>query len=249
MKASIVQDITKARALCGPSFWLSYKQHYKNKLNIKGEVLINVFIGYIFLGLSLSAPIGPINAAQLDKGIRGGFWHAWVVGLGAISADIIYMLLVYFGVIHLLEAPFVKAFLWLFGFFVLVYTGVESIKNAGVISAAEMRASETSLSKSYLSGFLMSLFNPLSILFWLGIYGSILAKAANEYPMQQLLMYSGAIVMGILLWDVSMAAASSIFRRVMTARVLKGISVLSGLSLVGFGFYFGVQAVQLLFFY
>ncbi|MOA66391.1 hypothetical protein D3C78_1931300 [compost metagenome] len=62
-------------------------------------------------------------------------------------------------------------------------------------------------------------------------------------------MYSGAIVMGILLWDVSMAAASSIFRRVMTARVLKGISVLSGLSLVGFGFYFGVQAVQLLFFY
>lgn len=208
---------------------------------------INIFIGYIYLGLSLSAPIGPINAAQLDKGLRGGFLHSWVLGLGAISADIIYMLLVYFGMIHLLDAPFVKAFLWLFGFFVLVYTGVESITNAGDISAADLRGGDTSLFKSYLSGFLMSLFNPLSILFWLGIYGSILAEAANKYPIHQLLMYSGAIVLGIFLWDVTMAAASSIFRKSLTTRVLRAISIGSGLSLVGFGFYFGVQAVKLLF--
>lgn len=173
-----------------------------------------------------------------------------MVGLGAISADIIFMLLVYFGVIHLLESPFIKAFLWLFGFFVLVYTGIESIKNAGVISEAGMRnSSHSSLAKSYVSGLLMSLFNPLSILFWLGIYGSILAKAAMEYPMQQLLIYSGAIVFGILIWDISMAAASSIFRKFLTTGVLKSISVLSGLSLVGFGLYFGVQAARLLFFH
>lgn len=201
------------------------------------------------LGLSLSAPIGPINAAQLDKGLRGGFMPAWAVGLGAICADVIYMLLVYLGMIHLLDAPFVKAFLWLFGFFVLVYTGIESIMHSGQIAAAETRGSGVSLSKSFVSGFLMSLFNPLSILFWLGIYGSILAKAVNEYPMQQLLIYSGAIVLGILLWDVTMAAASSMFRSFMTSRVLKAISVLSGLSLVGFGFYFGIQAARLLFFH
>ncbi len=158
------------------------------------------------------------------------------------------MLLVYFGMIHLLDAPFVKAFLWLFGFFVLVYTGVDSIRNAGDITATEMRGSDASLFRSFLSGFLMSLFNPLSILFWLGIYGSILAKAASEYPMQQLLIYSGAIVLGILLWDVTMAAASSIFRKLLTIRVLRAISVLSGLSLIVFGFYFGVQAARLLFF-
>lgn len=201
------------------------------------------------LGLSLSAPIGPINAAQLDKGLRGGFMPAWVVGLGAISADIIYMLLVYLGMIHLLDAPFVKAFLWLFGFFVLVYTGIESIMHSGQITAADTRGSGVSLSKSFVSGFLMSLFNPLSILFWLGIYGLILAKAVNEYPMQQLLIYSGAIVLGILLWDVTMAAASSMFRSFLTPRVLKAISVLSGLSLVVFGFYFGIQAARLLFFH
>lgn len=209
---------------------------------------INVFISYIFLGLSLSAPIGPINAAQLDKGLKRGFMHAWVVGLGAVCADIIYMLLVYFGMIHLLDAPFIKAFLWLFGFFVLVYTGIESIMNSEQVTSLEAREVGESLFKSFTSGFLMSLFNPLSILFWLGIYGSILAKMTSEYSMDQLLVYSGAIVFGILLWDVLMAGASSIFRKILTNRLLKIISISSGLSLVGFGLYFGVQAVQLLFF-
>jgi threonine/homoserine/homoserine lactone efflux protein len=210
---------------------------------------INIFISYIFLGLSLSAPIGPINAAQLDKGLKRGFMHAWVVGLGAVCADIIYMLLVYFGMIHLLDAPFIKAFLWLFGFFVLVYTGVESIVNSEQVTSLETREVGESLFKSFTSGFLMSLFNPLSILFWLGIYGSILAKMTSEYSMDQLLVYSGAIVFGILLWDVLMAGASSIFRKILTNRLLKLISISSGLSLVGFGLYFGVQALQLLFFH
>ncbi|MCC3379131.1 LysE family transporter [Paenibacillus sp. UY79] len=210
---------------------------------------MNTIISYVFLGLSLSAPIGPINAAQLDRGIRNGFWHAWFIGLGAITADIIYMLLVYFGMIHLLNSPFVKAFLWMFGFFVLVYTGLESIKNAGVISESNLRGNGSTLTNSFLSGFLMSLFNPLSILFWLGIYGSILANVANSYPVQQLLIFSGAIVLGVLLWDVTMAAASSIFHNFLKTKLLKTISWLSGLSLVGFGFYFGVQAFRLLFFH
>jgi L-lysine exporter family protein LysE/ArgO len=101
--------------------------------------------------------------------------------------------------------------LWLFGFFVLVYSGVDSIKNSGDISAVGLRGTDASLSKSYLSGFLMS--------------------------------------SGILLWDATMAAASGLFRKFLTVRVLKAISVLSGLSLIGFGFYFGVQAARLLFFH
>ncbi|MEO2203544.1 LysE family transporter [Paenibacillus pabuli] len=207
-----------------------------------------MLLGYIFLGISLSAPIGPINAAQLDKGIRGGFMPAWFVGLGAIAADIIYMLLVYFGVIHLLDLPFVKAFLWLFGFFVLVYTGVESIKNAGNLTQTELRGNESVLSKSFMSGFLMSLFNPLSIMFWLGIYGSILAKAVNDSTLEQTLINSGAVILGILIWDIFMAAAASLFRKYLTSGVLKAISIISGLSLIGFGCYFGAKAVQFLFF-
>jgi L-lysine exporter family protein LysE/ArgO len=56
---------------------------------------LSIFLSYVLLGLSLAIPIGPVNAAQLDKGIKGGFFSAWFVGLGAIVADGIYMAIVY----------------------------------------------------------------------------------------------------------------------------------------------------------
>jgi L-lysine exporter family protein LysE/ArgO len=207
---------------------------------------LSIFLSYILLGLSLAAPIGPINAAQLDKGIKSGFWHAWILGWGAILADAIYMALVYFGVVHFLEIPFMKTFLWLFGFFVLTYTGIETMLSAGKLVVDERNAKDSHFS-SFLSGFLMSIANPLTILFWLGIYGSVLANAADKYDIQHLLLYSSAIFLGILCWDLTMAIVSSGFRRFLTKPILMFISGFSGLSLIGFGVYFAFQAAKVLF--
>ncbi|MFD1738490.1 LysE family transporter [Bacillus salitolerans] len=207
---------------------------------------MSVFLSYIFLGLSLAAPIGPINAAQLDRGIKNGFFHAWLIGLGSVVADIIYMCLVYLGMVHFIEIPIVKAFLWSFGFFVLTYTGIESMISAGQIGVTTRGEVESKI-KTFLTGFLMALSNPLTILFWLGIYGSIIAKTASNFTMNQLATYSFAIILGLLLWDVSMAALSSSFRNLLTTKLLKIISILSGLSLIGFGLYFGIQAYLIIF--
>jgi L-lysine exporter family protein LysE/ArgO len=207
---------------------------------------MNVFLSYILLGLSLAAPIGPINAAQIDKGIRHGFMHSWLIGVGAVVADGVYMMVVYFGVVHFLETPFMKTFLWLFGCFVLMYTGIETMLSANKLKIGEKRKDEP-LAKSFLSGFFMSISNPLTILFWLGIYGSVLAKTAATYETSQLILYSSAIFIGLLLWDITMAGISSNFRKYLTSRLLVGISLLSGISLIGFGIYFGFQAFNVLF--
>lgn len=204
---------------------------------------MNIFLGYVFLGLSLAAPIGPVNAAQIDKGIKSGFIAAWLLGLGAMTADIIYMLTVYLGVVKFLETSFMQSFLWLFGFFVLTYTGIETISSSGKINME--KSNGDSGIKSFLSGFFMSISNPLTILFWLGIYGSVLARTASSYGTGELVLYSGGIILGLVLWDVVMAAISSSFRRLLTTGLLTMISILSGLSLIGFGLYFGYQALQL----
>ncbi|MGN7329227.1 LysE family translocator [Bacillus pumilus] len=205
-----------------------------------------VFFGYIFLGLSLSAPVGPVNAAQIDRGIKSGFWHAWIFGVGAMAADIVYMLLIYFGVAQLLTAPLVKTFLWLFGFFVLTYTGIESLRKINLQESPKKDGGNTSIGQSFMTGFFISLSNPLSILFWLGIYGSILANTIEKYGASQMLMYSMAIFIGMLIWDFSMALLASSFRRYLSERVLHGLSVLAGLSLLGFGAYFGYQGIMAL---
>ncbi|MDW7615555.1 LysE family transporter [Peribacillus simplex] len=207
---------------------------------------MGAFFSYVLLGLSLAAPIGPINAAQLDKGIKKGFWHAWIFGWGAILADVVFIALVFFGVVHFLDNFFMKTFLWLFGFFVLTYTGIESLLSAGKIEV-NVRKAKDSLFSSFLSGFIMSLSNPLSILFWLGIYGSILANSASKYDMNHLLLYSSGILIGLLAWDFTMAIIASTFRRFLSKSILMSISIISGISLIGIGIYFAIQAAKVLF--
>lgn len=208
---------------------------------------MSAFFGYVILGISLAAPIGPVNAAQITKGIYGGFGHAWLVGLGAMLADAIYMAIVYLGVFHFLETPFMQTLLWSFGCFVLIYTGVDSIINAKKeIKMNKMK--NDSLKKSFFYGFLLSITNPLSMMFWLGIFGSVLAKTVTTYDLDHVILYSLAIFVGLFIWDVTMAFISSSFRKVLTSKLLGLISAISGLSLIGFGLYFGVQAIKLLFF-
>jgi len=208
---------------------------------------MSVFFSYILLGLSLSAPVGPINAAQLDKGIRFGFFHAWLVGIGGMIADALFMLLIYFGVAQFLDTPLIKTFLWLFGFFVLCYTGVESIKNAKASNSSTTMSRSETKGKSFRVGFFMAVSNPLNILFWLGIYGSVLAKTADTYSNYQLLIYTSGIFIGITLWDLTMASVATGARKWLNESILAWISIIAGVILIGFGLYFGVQAFQLLF--
>ncbi|WP_391559613.1 LysE family transporter [Robertmurraya sp.] len=205
---------------------------------------MGVFFSYVLLGLSLAAPIGPINAAQMDKGIKHGFLNAWVLGLGSVIADIFYMLLVFLGFSQFIEIPIVKMFLWLFGFFVLVYTGVEGLLGAGKIVLSKGNR-DASLSKSFITGFFMSISNPLTILFWLGIYGSVLAKTATMYEHTELLYFSSAIILGLVIWDVCMAAVASSFRKLLTTKLLTIITIISSISLIGFGLYFGLEALKI----
>ena len=66
---------------------------------------VHLLLSYFFLGLTLAAPIGPVNSARIDKGIKNGFWHAWIVGAGSMIADALFMILVYVGMVRFLEIP------------------------------------------------------------------------------------------------------------------------------------------------
>ena len=199
----------------------------------------------MFLGLSLAAPIGPVNSARIDKGIKNGFWHAWIVGAGSMVADGCFMLLVYLGLNQFLTIPIIQIFLWLFGAFILLYTGFESILKMDKVTLSYNRARE-SLLRCFLVGFIMSITSPLSILFWLGIYGSVLAQTAQTEGTSSLLIYSIMIFIGLTIWDVFMASLTSVFRKFLNLRILKTISIISGLSLLGFGIYFGKKGIAML---
>ncbi|MFC4410333.1 LysE family transporter [Chungangia koreensis] len=208
---------------------------------------MNSIIGYFILGISLAAPVGPVNAAQLNTGIRNGFFHALIFGFGALTADILYMIAVYLGVGQLLTSSFMKTLLWSFGAFVLIYTGIEALISMKKLTIKMTKGKRTRLRQSAISGFLMSLMNPLTILFWLGIYGSVLAGTADNVSNTKLLVFSLSMIMGILTWDFTMSILSSGAKKYLSANLLKGITLVTSLSMILFGLYFGLKALELMF--
>lgn len=213
---------------------------------MEGYFFMNSLFTYFFLGVSLAAPIGPVKATLLNKGIKDGFFHAWFFSLGAVTTDIIYMAMVYFGVAQFIDSPYMKTFLWSFGFFVLMYTGIENLLTLHTISMEAKYRKTVRLRQSFLSGLLMAFLNPLTILFWLGIYGSILVGGGTLTGIQ-IIIFSMTILLGISLVDFTMSIISSGSRKVLSTPFLKIISLISSLSMIGFGIYFGIQAFHSLF--
>jgi len=160
-------------------------------------------------------------------------------------ADGCFMLIVYLGLNQFLTVPIIQVFLWLFGAFILLYTGVESILKLDKVSLSYNRSKE-SLLRCFFVGFIMSITSPLSILFWLGISGSVLAQTVQTEGTGSLLIYSSMIFLGLTIWDLFMAGLTSGFRKFLNMKMLKTISVVSGLSLLGFGIYFGKKGITML---
>lgn len=208
---------------------------------------MNTVFTYIFLGISMAATIGPVKTVLINTGFKNGFFHAWFFSLGALVTDIIYMFIVYFGIGQFIDSLYLKIFLWSFGCFVLLYTGIENLLSLHKIDMNLKTGKMTRLRNSILAGLFMSMLNPLTILFWLGIYGSMLAKTAGISSDYQIIINSIAILLGIILVDFIMAFLSSAARKLLSTKILKTVSLISSIIMIGFGIYFGMQAFQVIF--
>ena len=82
----------------------------------------------ILLGLSLAAPIGPVNVEIIKRGLNSGFKQAFLTGAGAMCADATYLILIFFGLTSFLNFDFMKIFLGIAGSIILIYLGAISAR-------------------------------------------------------------------------------------------------------------------------
>ncbi|WP_280768090.1 LysE family transporter [Salipaludibacillus daqingensis] len=207
-----------------------------------------LLIRQIVLGLSIAAPIGPINIEIIRRGIYHGFWPSLLVGAGGMSADLIIMFLMYQGLSQILTLESVQLMLLIFGAAVLTYTGIQGLKPQpfpAVDSLQESRSGFHSqvLLNSYLTGASIAAFNPLNLLFWLGIYGSVLSETFQQNNTLHAFLISSAVFIGIALWNLNLAFSVFFSKKILNPRLLNGICITASLVLLGCGGYFAVMAI------
>lgn len=207
--------------------------------------MLLVIIQQVVLGISLAAPVGPINIEMVKRGIMKGFWHAWMVGLGGMTADLFFMLLIYFGLSSLFMRTNVQLCMYCIGFIFLFHLGFTSIKQGIFQNEMEyIKDKIGGIRQSYTTGFMLALSNPLNLIFWFGVYGSSLSTLLTSVSKTEAMLYSLCILVGIVLWNLNIAFTVHLGRTVIKPKMLGYITAIAGVILVGYSIHFAYKAMQ-----
>jgi len=143
----------------------------------------------VALGIGAAAPIGPVNVEIARRVLRGGFRRGFALGCGAVTVDVTYAILSSLGLGHLLNRPGIAISLGVFGSALLAFLGVLSLRSARAVLRTDAidlsSAPMPSVHGSYLTGVLMTLFNPMTLAFWLVAVPATLGPdvAAKSLPL------------------------------------------------------------------
>jgi threonine/homoserine/homoserine lactone efflux protein len=202
-----------------------------------------LLLGGVALGVSIAAPIGPVNVAMIQRGLQQGFGGAFLLGVGSTAADLLYILLAYAGADPLAHLAWARLLLFLAGALVMGWLGYGALK-AAMAPAPEATAGPATTSRSaFVSGFLITIVNPMTIAFWLGILSASLA-ARERAPLLVEALYVASLASGCLVWCFGLALALHYGRRVARGAGLKLVSFAAGVALIGFGLRFLVKAIR-----
>ena len=200
----------------------------------------------VILGITLAAPLGPAGVAIIQTGFRQGFLRAFVTGIGVTMADTTYLLVVYFGLSSYISLPMVKITIWTLGALVLIYLGIQSLREA----RRRMDLETTSVSTSrnpLLVGYVVNISNPIAIVWWVGIFGSLLGASTNGVGRIGALVSGSTILIGILSWHSMVSLLTHWGKRFLNEKTARYISVIAGIALIMFGLRFAYYAARTVF--
>lgn len=206
---------------------------------------MSLFLTYVVLGLSIALPIGTMTIEMTRQGLRNGFMHGWVVGLGGITIDIALIVGLYFGLAAFLSLPIIQISMWLIGAIFLCYIGYDSIKNAEKGIALSGEQTEKSLFSSYFYGLLVAI-SPGNLVFWITVFGTVLSSSFDKTNTNSFLIIGLGIIVGILIHDIGLMALIATTRKALNHTAIKWVSIIAGILLIGFGLYFFLQFMQMI---
>ncbi len=196
-----------------------------------------LFLGTCFLvGLSASAAIGPIFILTFNRSSAYGFLNGFATGLGAAFVDGIYFLLGLAGILPLIaSSKMIIMMMNAVGGLILIIVGVRTLRNRVKIISEEIIAQESLLASS-LRSFMITLFNPAVILFFMVI--SIKFFQDEILTNTEVLMGSLTVMLGSLTMLTIVAFFARWLGRAISVEKLRMMSYASGLLFMGTGAYF-----------
>ncbi|MCT9096978.1 LysE family translocator [Haloarchaeobius sp. HME9146] len=181
----------------------------------------------------MAAPVGPIGLLCIQRTLADGRRSGFVSGLGAASADAVYGAIAGFGITALSSVLLDhRTGIRVAGGLLLLYLGAQAVRAEPADAAAGSSQSQ-GLTRDYVSTFLLTITNPVTILAFVGIFAGVGVGVSGEY-LDAAVLVTGVFT-GSALWWLVLSTGVSLFRARFSRPVMRLVNRLAGLVICGFG--------------
>lgn len=193
-----------------------------------------IFKGFRF-GMLLQLAVGPMCLFVFNTSAANGFWSGFSIVAAITIIDALYIILSGFGVSALLDKKNVKQIIKFFGAAVLVLFGLNTLLGAFDISLLPdiKLFSQTDSKSFFISGLLLTASNPLTIVFWSGVFSTQVIE--NNYNKTQLVLFGVGCVLSTLAFLTAVAALGTVVSGFLNEVVINVLNIIVGTVIIFFG--------------
>ncbi len=196
---------------------------------------MKIFKNGLVTGLILQFAIGPVFFFIINLSIQKSFLDGLVAVLAVTAVDYFYITLAILGVGKLLENKKTKKILGIVGSIALIIFGIIMIKGfSGGDILTTTNVNPINLLGSFLSVFLLTISNPLTIIFFTNIF---MVKALEyNYTKRELLIFGfGAGFATLLFMGISVILFSLVMKGDIPISMIKILNLIVGFLLIVYG--------------
>ena len=200
-----------------------------------------VFLLWV-IGISASGVMmpGPVTAVVISRGAQRK-WAGLMMAIGHAIVEWPLMAIIYFGVSAFLKSDGVQIGLGLAGGLLLIWLSVGVFKARPVSVDAKQEGTHKN---AIVAGIATSTASPYFFLWWATV-GVTIVAGARAFGGGWMIVTGGIHWLFDAAWLLFISCFVFFLRRFLTDSVQRGISVVCGLTLVGFGAYFIYRAIEL----
>ena len=184
----------------------------------------------ILLGWGAAIPLGPINVEMIRRNLLFGTRSGLGIAFGATLADTCYILLILGGILVFLNRPIILEVVGFAGAFVLAWFAYKSLTAKPL--QMENRLQQRNFFHTVLAGFLMTLLNPFTIIFWSSISSQIASYAVGKHD--AVFLATLGVIIGTLSWSLSLNTTLHFTRHKIKPSIMRMLNIIGGLILLGF---------------
>lgn len=156
-----------------------------------------ILVGF-FTGFIASIPLGPSGLESVNRSISQGFKEGFKVSLGAVSADITYILIINLGFFTLLSKHrYFQSIFWIASGIVLILFNKVSFKKDNNNANAVTNYLSKYNSNGFLMGYLITFINPTTPSLWIALSATVLnvwrTNGATYFAFSTFAMILGSI--------------------------------------------------------